>query len=145
VAQRGLMDGSFRALIGCGTYCTSALRKDGQKHILTVVPEPRDGLNQGIIWMEATAIVKDTSNPEAARALLKHLVSPEVAVELAWTDATCNLVPSQAAEDLFTAEQRDVLQMDYMWEAWDKSHFHDVAPNIDDMLEIWQQELAAAR
>jgi spermidine/putrescine transport system substrate-binding protein len=145
VAQRGLMDGSFRALIGCGTYCTSALRKDGQKHILTVVPEPRDGLNQGIIWMEATAIVKDTSNPEAARALLKHLVSPEVAVELAWTDATCNLVPSQAAEDLFTAEQREVLQMDYMWEAWDKSHFHDVAPNIDDMLEIWQQELAAAR
>jgi spermidine/putrescine transport system substrate-binding protein len=31
--------------------------------------------------------------------------------------------------------------MDYMWEAWGKSHFHDVAPNIDDMLAIFQEEL----
>lgn len=145
VAQKGLMDGSFRALIGGGSYCTSALRKDGQKHIMSIVPEPKDGLNQGIIWMEATGILKGTQNLDKSKALLKHLVSPEVAVELAWTEATCNLVPSQAAEALFSAEQKDVLQMDYMWEAWNKSHFHDVAPNIDDMLEIWQQELAAAR
>ncbi|VDC33485.1 ABC transporter substrate-binding protein [Pseudogemmobacter humi] len=144
VAQKGLMDGSFRTLIGGGTYCTSALRKDGMKHIRSIVPEPKNGLNQGIIWMEATGIVKDPSDPEKARALLRHLVSPEVAVELAWTEATCNLVPSAKAEALFSDEQKDVLQMDYMWEAWDKSQFHNVAPNIDQMLEIWQQELAAA-
>ncbi len=144
VAQKGLMDGSFRTLIGGGTYCTSALRKDGQKHIMSIVPEPKDGLKQGIIWMEATGIVKDPSDDAKAKALLRHLVSPEVAVELAWTEATCNLVPSEAAEKLFSDEQKDVLQMDYMWEAWDKSQFHDVAPNIDQMLEIWQQELAAA-
>lgn len=145
VAQKGLMDGSFRTLIGGGTYCTSALRKDGQDHIMSIVPEPKDGLNQGIIWMEASGIVKDTVDAEKSKALLRHLTSPEVAVELAWTEATCNLVPSAAAESLFTDEQKAVLQMDYMWEAWDKSHFHDVAPNIDDMLEIWSQELAAAR
>lgn len=144
VAQKGLMDGSFRTLIGGGTYCTSALRKDGMKHIQSIVPEPRNGLNQGIIWMEATGIVKDPVDAEKAKALLRHLVSPEVAVELAWTEATCNLVPSQKAEALFTDEQKDVLQMDYMWEAWSKSQFHNVAPNIDQMLEIWQQELAAA-
>ena len=40
VAQKGLMDGSFRTLIGGGTYCTSALRTDGQKHIMSIVPEP---------------------------------------------------------------------------------------------------------
>lgn len=144
VAQRGLMDGSFRALIGGGSYCTSALRKDGMDHILSIVPEPKDGLKQGIIWMEATAVVKGTEAPDQAKALLRHLVSPEVAVQLAWTEATCNVVPSQAAEALFTEEQKAALQMDYMWEAWDKSHFHSIAPNIDDMLEIWQQELAAA-
>lgn len=144
VAQKGLLDGSFRALIGGGTYCTSALRKDGHDHILSIVPEPRDGLNQGIIWMEATGILKGTAAPDKAKALVKHVVSPEVAVELAWTEATCNLVPNKAAEDIFTAEQRAALQMDYMWEAWDNSHFHDVAPNVDDMLEIWQQELATA-
>lgn len=144
VAQKGLMDGSFRTLIGGGTYCTSALRKDGMKHIQSIVPEPRNGLNQGIIWMEATGIVKDPVDQDKAKALLRHLVSPEVAVELAWTEATCNLVPSQKAEALFSDEQKDVLQMDYMWEAWNKSQFHNVAPNIDQMLEIWQQELAAA-
>ena len=145
VAQKGLMDGSFRTLIGGGTYCTSALRKDGQKHIMSIVPEPKDGLNQGIIWMEASGIVKDPADGAKARALLRHLTSPEVAVELAWTEATCNLVPTQSAEALFSDEQKDVLQMDYMWHAWDNSQFHDVAPNIDAMLEIWQQELAAAR
>ena len=145
VAQKGLMDGSFRTLIGGGTYCTSALRKDGQKHIMSIVPEPKDGLNQGIIWMEASGIIKDPADGAKARALLRHLTSPEVAVELAWTEATCNLVPTQNAEALFSDEQKDVLQMDYMWHAWDNSQFHDVAPNIDAMLEIWQQELAAAR
>ncbi|MFD2174037.1 ABC transporter substrate-binding protein [Rhodobacter lacus] len=145
VAQKGLMDGSFRALIGGGTYCTSALRKDGQKEIMSIVPEPKDGLKQGIIWMEAGGVVKDPADPAKARALLRHLTSPEVAVDLAWTETTCNLVPSQAAEALFSDEQKDVLQMDYMWEAWEKSHFHTVAPNIDQMLEIWSQELAAAR
>lgn len=145
VAQKGLMDGSFRTLIGGGTYCTSALRKDGMTHIRSIVPEPKDGLKQGIIWMEATAIVKDPADDAKAKALLRHLVSPEVAVELAWTEATCNLVPSAKAEALFTAEQREVLEMDYMWQAWENSQFHRVAPNIDQMLEIWQQELAAAR
>jgi spermidine/putrescine transport system substrate-binding protein len=144
VAQKGLMDGSFRALIGGGSYATSALRKDGNDHILSIVPEPKDGLNQGIIWMEATGILKGTDNPELAKNLVKHMVSPDVAVELAWTEATCNLVPNREAEDKFTDEQKAVLQMDYMWEAWDKSHFHSIAPNIDDMLAIFQEELAAS-
>lgn len=145
VAQKGLMDGSFRALIGGGTYTTSALRKDGNDHIMSIVPEPKHGLKQGIIWMEATGMLKGSDNPELAKKLVRHVVSPEVAVELAWTEATCNLVPSQEAENQFTDAQKAVLQMDYMWEAWDKSHFHSVAPNIDDMLAIFQQELAASR
>lgn len=144
VAQKGLMDGSFRALIGGGTYCTSALRKDGNDHIMSIVPEPKDGLNQGIIWMEATGVLKGTDNPKLAKDLVRHMVSPEVSVDLAWTEATCNLVPTQDAEDLFSEEQKSVLQMDYMWEAWDKSQFHDIAPNVDEMLAIFQEELAAA-
>jgi len=141
-AQRGLLDGSFRALIGAGTYATSVLRKEGHDHILSIVPEPQNGLNQGIIWMEATGILSGTSSPELSKNLVRHMVSPEVAVDLAWTDATCNLVPSRDAENVFTAEQQKALQMDYMWEAWDKSHFHDVAPNIDEMLTIFQEELS---
>jgi spermidine/putrescine transport system substrate-binding protein len=91
--------------------------------------------------MEATGISSGTRNPDLAKELVRHMVSPEVAVDLAWTDATCNLVPSKEAENVFTDEQKAALQMDYMWEAWGKSHFHDVAPNIDEMLAIFQEEL----
>ena len=145
VAQKGLLDGSFRALIGCGTYCTSALRKDGHKQVQTIVPEPKDGLNQGIIWMEATGILKGSEHLSEAKNFLRHIVSPQIAVELAWTDATCNPVPNKKTEDLLTAEQKSVMQMDYMWEAWNKSQFHDIAPNTDQMLAIFQEELASAQ
>ena len=144
VAQKGLLDGSLLTLIGCGSYCTSALRKQGHKQIFSIVPEPKDGLKQGIIWMEATAIVKDSESPELAKKLLKHVASDESCLVLSWTDFTCNVTPNAAVESKYTEEQKSVLQVDYMWEAWDKSHFHDVAPNIDDMLAIWQEELANA-
>lgn len=143
-AQRGLMDGSLRTLIGTGTYATSVLRKEGHDNIVSIVPEPRDGFKQGIVWLEATGIVKGTDHSELVKEFLRHLVSPEMAVQLAWTDATCNVVPTQAAEDLFTEEQKTALQMDYMWEAWENSHFHDVAPNAEEMLAIFQEELARA-
>ena len=52
IAQKGLLDGSFRALIGGGTYCTSSLRIQGHDYIQSIVPEPKNGLKQGIIWME---------------------------------------------------------------------------------------------
>lgn len=143
IAQRGLLDGSFRALIGGGTYATSALRLAGHDYVQSIVPEPRNGLKQGIIWLEATGLIDNGRNSQAAADFLKYIVSPEVAVKLAITEATCNLVPNAKAEALFTDEQRSALQFDYMWEAWDNSHFHNVAPNIDDMLAIWQEELSA--
>lgn len=52
-------------------------------------------------------------------------------------------MPNQKAEALFSDAEKKALQMDYMWTAWDNSQFHTVAPNVDDMLAIWQEELAA--
>ena len=143
VAQKGLLDGSFRALIGGGTYCTSSLRLKGHDYIHSIVPEPKDGLKQGIIWMEATGLIDNGTNSEVAADFLKYIVSPEVAKQLAITEATSNLVPNQKAEALFSEEEKKALQMDYMWTAWENSQFHTVAPNIDDMLAIWQEELAS--
>ncbi|SFT57552.1 extracellular solute-binding protein [Mesorhizobium sp. YR577] len=143
IAQKGLIDGSFRALIGGGTYATSSLRLAGHDYIQSIVPEPRNGLKQGIIWMEATGLLDNGKNSKLPVDFLKYIVSPEVAVKLAITEATSNLVPNQKAEALFTEEQKTALQMDYMWTAWDNSQFHTVAPNIDDMLAIWQEELSA--
>lgn len=143
IAQKGLLDGSFRCLIGGGSYCTSSLRLAGHDYVQSIVPEPRNGLKQGIIWMEATGLLDNGNDPALAKKFLKYIVSPDVAVKLAITEATCNLVPNQKAEALFTPEQKSALQMDYMWHAWDNSLFHTIAPNIDDMLAIWQEELAA--
>jgi spermidine/putrescine transport system substrate-binding protein len=144
-AQKGLLDGSLLGCIGAGSYLTSAVRKQGHKNIMAVVPDPKNGLNQGIIWVEATAILKETDQPELAQKLLKHVVSKESGHILSLLDTTCNVVTNKAVEELYTPEERDILQTDYMWHAWDNSQMHRIAPNIDEMLAIWQEELAAAR
>lgn len=144
-AQKGLLDGSLLGCIGAGSYLTSAVRKQGHKNIVALVPEPKNGLKQGIIWVEATAILKETDQPELAQKLLKHVVSKEAGHILSLLDSTCNVVTNKAVEALYTPEEKDILQTDYMWHAWDNSQMHRIAPNIDDMLGIWQEELAAAK
>ena len=144
-AQKGLLDGSLLGCIGAGSYLTSAVRKQGHKNIMAVVPDPKNGLNQGIIWVEATAILKETDQPELAQKLLKHVVSKDSGKVLSLLDSTCNVVTNKAVEELYTPEEKDILQVDYMWHAWDNSQMHRIAPNIDDMLSIWQEELAAAK
>lgn len=144
-AQKGLLDGSLLGCIGAGSYLTSAVRKQGHKNIMAVVPEQKNGLKQGIIWVEATAVLKETDQPELSQKLLKHVVSKDAAYILALLDSTCNVVTNKAVESVFTPEEKDILQMDYMWHAYDNSQMHRIAPNIDDMLAIWQEELAAAQ
>jgi spermidine/putrescine transport system substrate-binding protein len=144
-AQKGLLDGSLLGCIGAGSYLTSAVRKQGHKNIVGLVPEPKNGLKQGIIWVEATAILKETDQPELAQKLLKHVVSKDAGHILSLLDSTCNVVTNKAVEELYTPEEKDILQVDYMWHAWDNSQMHRIAPNIDDMLGIWQEELAAAK
>ena len=143
-AQKGLLDGSLMGCIGAGSYLTSAMRKQGHKNIMATVPDPKNGLKQGIIWVEATAILKETDQPELASKLLKHVASKDSGYILSLLDSTCNVVTNKSVEALYTPEEKEILQTDYMWHAWENSHLHRVAPNIDEMLGIWQEELAAA-
>lgn len=142
LAQKGLLDGSLKTFLGCGNYCTSGLRKAGHTNIVTVVPEPREGLKQGVIWLEATAVVKDPADRELAIELVKHMVSRDVARQLAWTDWTCCPTTNRHFADTMSDEQLDVIDADYMWYAWDNSHTYDVLPNLDELLSIWHEELA---
>lgn len=144
-AQKGLLDGSLLGCIGAGSYLTSAVRKQGHKNIMAIVPDPKNGLKQGIIWVEATAILKETDQPELAQKLLKHVVSKEAGHILSLLDSTCNVVTNKAVEELYSPEEKEILQADYMWHAWDNSQMHRIAPNIDEMLAIWQEELVAAQ
>ena len=146
LARKALLDGSVKTLIGTGTYTTNAIRRDGFKQVLSVVPEPQGDLKQGIVWIEGTAIIREPSEPELAKALIKHMATPMGAYHLSWPAGgqPSNPTPVAATEELYSDEQRDAMQMDYMWEAFANSVVHDVAPNIDEMLMIWQEELASA-
>lgn len=143
VAQRGLLDGSLTTLIPSGSYIASGLRKQGHMNIVSVPAKPSDsGFKKGIIWLEATAIIKGTENLDLAKNLVRHLAGKEAGKVLSWTDFTSNPSPNANVEAEYTDEQRAVLQTEDMFKAWDVSHFHNIAPNIDQMLEIWQEELA---
>ncbi len=144
IAQKGLLDGSIATIVGGGSYVTSGLRKQGHDYVQTVVPTPHEnGLKRGIVWMEATAIIKGTQQAELAKKLVRHIADKDSSYALSITDFTSNPVPNKAVEAMYTDEERKILQMDYMWEAWDNSQFHRIAPNIDDLLQIWQEELSA--
>ncbi|MEZ5775916.1 MAG: PotD/PotF family extracellular solute-binding protein [Hyphomicrobiaceae bacterium] len=144
LAQKGLLDGSLKGCIGAGSYLTSAIRKQGHREIRAVIPDPRNGVKQGVIWVEATAILKESDEADLAKKLLKHVVSKESSKFLALLDTTSNVVTNQATEALLSDDEKDILEMGYMWHAFDNSHMHRVAPSIDAMLAIWQEELAAA-
>jgi spermidine/putrescine transport system substrate-binding protein len=141
LAQKALLDGSVKTFLGTGSYASAALRRAGFSQIRTLVPEPLHGLRQGIIWVEGTAVVAGSANGELALQFLRHLLSAPVALQLSYTGATCNLTPNRRVEALYSAQQREVLQLDDARGAWDKSQVHDLAPDIGRMLEVWQREL----
>ncbi len=143
IAQKGLLDGSLTGLIGGGTYTALNLRAQGHLNITAPVPGEKDGLKQGIIWVEATGLVENDRDSEVAKEFLKYLVEPETAVKLAITESTSNLVPTKAAEDLMTEEQKVALMLDQTSDARAQSHFMRLVPNVDDLLAIWSEELAA--
>ncbi len=144
LAQKGLIDGSLVTLLGTGTYTTGGARYAGHKEIISIVPEPKDGLKQGVIWLEAMSIIKEPDNPELAKKFIKYIAGTDVSYMLSLTELTCNPTPNARVEERYTADERDILQLDYMWGAWDKAHFYAISPNIDDMLAIFQEELARA-
>ncbi|MCK7578452.1 MAG: polyamine ABC transporter substrate-binding protein [Chromatiales bacterium] len=63
---------------------------------------PREG---AVLWTDVMAIPKDAPNPEAALALIAHLLEP--AVIAAVSDHVYYANPNQAATPLITAELRD--------------------------------------
>lgn len=144
LAQKALIDGSVKTLLGTGTYTTSGARLEGHTEVLTIVPPPKDGIKQGTVWLEAMSIVKEPNEPEIAKKFIKHIASTEVSYILSLTELTANVTPNKRVEELYTAEEREILQADDMWDAWENCYFHDIAPNTDELLAVFQEELSRA-
>ena len=79
----------------------------------------------------------------SAKGLIKHRVSEEAGRALAWTEWSACPVPNRHVAETLSAEQRKVIQTDDMWTYYERSLTYQVAPNIDDILAIWQEELSA--
>lgn len=142
-AQRALLDGSALIFLAGGNYIASGLRKAGHMDVTSFVPEPINGLKQGITWLEAAAVTKDSSDSALAKSLIRHLVATDAATRLCWTDWSACPVPNKNVASTLSDEQRKVIDTDNMWTYFDRSLTYQVAPNIDDILSIWQEELSA--
>ncbi|AAZ24525.1 ABC transporter substrate-binding protein [Colwellia psychrerythraea] len=141
LAQKALLDGSIKSMIGTGTYLSLSLRKAGFLQIKTVVPEPINGLKQSIIWVEKTVVMAKNNNIELSKKLLKHLVSTKAALDISLTDYACNLSTNRLVEDLYSEKQREIFQLDEVKRVWNKSVFHELSPSIGTLLALWQEEL----
>jgi spermidine/putrescine transport system substrate-binding protein len=143
--QKGLVDGSIATGVGCGNYCVSGARYGGHMEITSRVPEPLDnGFKRGAIWLEATAIVTEPNNPEAAHNWIKWCADTEVCKILSLGDITSPPTPNKRVEALYSEEEKDIIMTDYMWEAWNNSLFQTMMPDVDELLAIFQEEWARA-
>ena len=142
-AQKGAAGRLAAGLHRCGPSDLGGAQA-GHKNIMATVPDPKNGLKQGIIWVEATAILKETDQPELAQKLIKHVVSrdPGTFCRCSTPPATSSPIRRSRAS---TDEEKSILQVDYMWHAYENSQMHRIAPNIDEMLAIWSEELASAQ
>lgn len=141
IGQKGLMDGSLATLLGTGTYLTSALRRAGFRQIRTVIPKPRNGMKQGIIWTEGAAAIRGKMLEPLAMKLVEFTTSTHASYALSYQGATCNLTPNTEVEKLYTQAQRESLQIEDAAYAWGNSHVHRTVPSIAQILHIWQSEL----
>lgn len=141
LAQKALLDGSVRSVIGSGSFLALPLRKAGFLQIKTVIPEPINGLNQSIIWTEKTVVMQQSRHLGLSKQLLKHLLSTQSALQLSLSDYACNLSTNRLVEDLYSAEQRHMMQLDETKAAWNKSFFHALSPSHRALLSLWQEEL----
>ncbi|MGI6575288.1 MAG: ABC transporter substrate-binding protein [bacterium] len=100
---------------------------------------PKEG---GVSWTESLSIMKHSQNPEAAKAFVQYLISPEVQAKLAWANAFHSTVPNMKAADYLSAEQAALLRMDnpeLLNDMLDRIATRIVPANEKEWQTIWEQ------
>lgn len=139
--QKGLVDGSIANQVGCGNYCASGARYNGHREIVSTVPEPlSDGFKRGAIWLEATAIIREPNNPEAAANWIRWCARDDIGKLLSLGSIVSPPTPNKRVEALYTDDEKDIIQMDYLWTAWEQSVFQYMMPDVDELMAMQQEE-----
>lgn len=119
-----------------GEWLQVLLKEEGHPIEIAV---PEEG---GVSWTESFAILKDSQNPEAARAFVQYMLTPEVQAKLAWADAFHAPVPNTRAVEHLTAEQAQMLGLDDpegMERLLERIATRKVPENEETWQRIWEE------
>lgn len=119
-----------------GEWLQVLLKGDGYPIEVLV---PNEG---GVSWTESLSIMKDSQNPEAAKAFVQYLTTPEVQAKLAWADAFHSTVPNMKAADFLEPDQAALLRMDnpdLMTEMLSRIATRKVPDKEDKWQNVWEQ------
>jgi len=131
-------------------FINGPLRQDGHLQFQTIVPARAnpaypafpEGYNNGggTTWVETMVVVDNEDLHPAAYDYLAYMQKPEVAYELSWPDkGPAVLVPHKAAWDKWDAEQREILEADYMQSLIERSRWYEGVPDLDKFNDIWEE------
>lgn len=119
-----------------GEWLQVILKGEGYP-IEVVVPE-----EGGVSWTESLAIMKDSQNPEAAKAFVQYLTTPEAQARLALSDAFHSTVPNVKAVEHMDPEQASILRMDdpdLITEMLERISTRKVPENEDKWQNAWEE------
>jgi spermidine/putrescine transport system substrate-binding protein len=119
-----------------GEWLQLLLKDEGHPIELAV---PDEG---GVSWTEAVVQLSGSQNPEAAKAFMQYILSPEPQAKLAWADAFHATVPNSRAVEFLTQEQAEALKMDdpaRIDEILSKIATRKLPPDESFWIETWEE------
>lgn len=139
-AAAALTDGSLDALIGAGSPFAARLRRDNGGDWRALAPEPRDGMKQTLLWIEAAAVHAASDAPDAALAALAALFDPAVGRALSLAEAGPAPSASEAIAAAYSESERQLLQLADADTAWERGRLRRPVPDPAALRALWETE-----
>jgi spermidine/putrescine transport system substrate-binding protein len=138
ILNDALVRGDIDFYLSGGVYTASPARLAGHDNIRAVTPTsgPIDGKG-GIVFMEISSVVENSAACPQAEDFLEYLLSPEVAIRLAFAEGTCNPVTQMGDADVyaaFSADQLKAIQWDTLEEDVGRSAEYSIIPSYAELL-----------
>ncbi len=136
-SQTALATGEVDILIGGGEWLTAVLASDNANLDWTI---PKQG---ALRWTQSIAVLKASTQPEAALQFVNYITSPEGQALLATSSCYWGMPANAKAGDILTAEQKAVLRWDQQPEYLARAQLYPV-PDADldkAMQDLWTDML----
>ena len=136
-SQTALATGEVDILIGGGEWLTAVLAADNANLDWTI---PKQG---ALRWAQSIAVLKASTQPEAALKFVNYITSPEGQALLATASCYWGMPANAKAGHIMTAEQKAVLRWDQQPEYLARAQLYPV-PDADldkAMQDLWTDML----